>query len=301
MTAFTGQGDVGHANVQQTSRNVPVLVWLLTIPILGLRTVASRAHGQRRNTTGAPGTPASPAATHRRARRSREAAERSRSTDSRCSTWGSTSTQINPNWYDTLRVTRLPSFEDQFGEDGRYFAGVRQSRLGFRSSTPTTVGELEDDLRVRVVRHWCRRRPDDLPSAPCMGRARRDGEPAGTGVPLAIRTRTRTRLEDRGPNWYSLVTATCSSATRRSRSDTSNLMVALARPGASGDQGVYADRVEPRRHHAALAAARFCRRVQAPRGDWGYVRAAGILRRDHSGTIPATTRSISPATRPGGA
>src|SRR6187549_635668 len=24
--------------------------------------------------------------------------------------------QINPNWYDTMRVTRLPSFEDQFGK-----------------------------------------------------------------------------------------------------------------------------------------------------------------------------------------
>ena len=24
---------------------------------------------------------------------------------------------INPNWFDTLRVTRLPSFEGEFGED----------------------------------------------------------------------------------------------------------------------------------------------------------------------------------------
>ena len=51
--------------------------------------------------------------------------------------------QINPNWYDTLRLTRLPSFEKQFGEDHSTFAGVRQSRLGVRSSTPTAVGELK--------------------------------------------------------------------------------------------------------------------------------------------------------------
>jgi hypothetical protein len=25
-------------------------------------------------------------------------------------------TQINPNWFDTMRVTKLPSFQDQFGE-----------------------------------------------------------------------------------------------------------------------------------------------------------------------------------------
>src|SRR5512134_923514 len=41
--------------------------------------------------------------------------------------------QINPNWSDTLRVTRLPSFRDEFGEDGNTFAGVRQSRLGVRT------------------------------------------------------------------------------------------------------------------------------------------------------------------------
>ncbi len=51
--------------------------------------------------------------------------------------------QINPNWYDTLRVTRLPSFDKQFGENHNTFAGVRQSRLGVRSSTPTPVGELK--------------------------------------------------------------------------------------------------------------------------------------------------------------
>src|SRR5689334_22408837 len=44
--------------------------------------------------------------------------------------------QINPNWSDTMRVTRLPSVADQFGRDNNTFAGVRQSRLGVRSSTP---------------------------------------------------------------------------------------------------------------------------------------------------------------------
>src|SRR5262245_8784372 len=37
-------------------------------------------------------------------------------------------TQIDPNWFDTLRVTRLNSFEDEFCCDNNTFAGVRQSR-----------------------------------------------------------------------------------------------------------------------------------------------------------------------------
>ena len=43
--------------------------------------------------------------------------------------------QIHPDWYDTLRVTKLPTVEDEFGHDNSTFAGVRQSRLGVRSTT----------------------------------------------------------------------------------------------------------------------------------------------------------------------
>ena len=50
--------------------------------------------------------------------------------------------QIHPDWFDTVRVTKLPSFEDEFGEDGNSFFSVRQSRLGVRSTTPTDLGDL---------------------------------------------------------------------------------------------------------------------------------------------------------------
>src|SRR6478735_7728907 len=46
----------------------------------------------------------------------------------------------HPNWFDTLRVTQLPSFKDQYGEGGKTYWGVRQSRLGVKSSTPTKYG-----------------------------------------------------------------------------------------------------------------------------------------------------------------
>src|SRR4029453_11996467 len=58
--------------------------------------------------------------------------------------------QINPNWFDTMRVTKLPSFKDQFGEDHNTFAGVRQSRLGVRSSTPTAVGDLKTTFEFEL-------------------------------------------------------------------------------------------------------------------------------------------------------
>src|SRR5688572_32107069 len=50
---------------------------------------------------------------------------------------------IHPNWFDTMRVTKLPSFEGQFGENNSTFASVRQTRFGVRTSSPTSVGELK--------------------------------------------------------------------------------------------------------------------------------------------------------------
>ena len=74
--------------------------------------------------------------------------------------------QINPNWTDTMRVTQLPGFEDEFGKDGSYVCGVRQSRLGVRATTHDPARRVVDPVRVRDVRHRCGRRPDHLPPAP---------------------------------------------------------------------------------------------------------------------------------------
>ena len=57
---------------------------------------------------------------------------------------------INPNWYDTMRVTKLPSFEEQFGKDNRAFASVRQSRLGVKATTPTALGDLKTTFEFEL-------------------------------------------------------------------------------------------------------------------------------------------------------
>ncbi len=50
---------------------------------------------------------------------------------------------INPDWYDALRVTKLPSNAREFLPDGKIFYSVRQSRFGVKSNTPTTLGDLK--------------------------------------------------------------------------------------------------------------------------------------------------------------
>src|SRR5689334_15604193 len=51
--------------------------------------------------------------------------------------------QTDPDWFDVVRTTKLPNFKDQFGKDGNFYAGVRQSRLGFRGYVPTSLGQLK--------------------------------------------------------------------------------------------------------------------------------------------------------------
>ena len=50
--------------------------------------------------------------------------------------------QIDPRWFDAMRINRLPKYKDQFAPDGTWFFGVRQTRFGVKGYTPTTMGDL---------------------------------------------------------------------------------------------------------------------------------------------------------------
>src|SRR5256885_17042895 len=50
--------------------------------------------------------------------------------------------QNDPNWFDVVRPSRLPNVANQFGEDGRTYFGVRQSRFGTRATLPTSNGDV---------------------------------------------------------------------------------------------------------------------------------------------------------------
>ena len=50
--------------------------------------------------------------------------------------------QVDPNWYDVIRPTKLPSFHNEFAPSGTVYAGVRQTRFGVKSASTTPVGDL---------------------------------------------------------------------------------------------------------------------------------------------------------------
>ena len=182
--------------------------------------------------------------------------------------------QINPNWSDTMRVTRLPSFENEFGRDHNTFAGVRQSRLGVRSSTPTSAGELKTQFEFELFGTGVDEGQTTFRLRHAYGELGAFG--AGqTWSPFMDPDVFPNSLEYWGPTgmvffrnvqlrWMPIKGA-------------SNLTIALERPGASGDQGVYSDRVELSGIRARFPIPDISASYKLAR-KWGYLRAAGMLR-----------------------
>ena len=187
-------------------------------------------------------------------------------------------TRINPNWSDTMRVTKLPSFQDQYGKDFSTFAGVRQSRLGVRSSTPTKLegitlkttfefelfgtgaDEGQTTFRLRHVYGEMGRFLAGQTNSPFM-----DGDVFPNS------------LEYWGPTGMVFFRNVQFRYTPIS-DGTNTLMFALERPGASGDQGIYADRVELDGISARFPIPDLSGAYKHSAG-WGYARVAGMLRK----------------------
>jgi hypothetical protein len=184
--------------------------------------------------------------------------------------------QINPDWFDTLRVTKLPSFEHEFGEDSSTFSGVRQSRLGVRTSTPTTLGELKTTFEFELF-------GTGVDSGQTTFRLRHAWGELGHFAagqywsPFTDPDAFPNSLEYWGPTglaWYRNVQFRWTPVT----SEPNSLMFALERPGASGDQGSYADRIELQHIKARFPVPDFTAAYKRTQ-NWGYARAAGQLRR----------------------
>jgi hypothetical protein len=58
--------------------------------------------------------------------------------------------QQDPNWFDVVRPTKLPAFPNEFGHDGRFYSGVRQSRFGVKGYFQTPLGELKTILEYEL-------------------------------------------------------------------------------------------------------------------------------------------------------
>ncbi|HZI43000.1 MAG TPA: DcaP family trimeric outer membrane transporter [Gemmatimonadaceae bacterium] len=183
----------------------------------------------------------------------------------------------NPDWFDVNRPSKLPAFEDEFGHNGHTWFSARQTRFGAKATIPTSRGK-----DIKVVFDW------DL---------------FGVGVD-AGQTTIRPRhmygqwgdfgggqlespfmdldvfpniIEYWGPNgmlFYRNVQVFWQPV---HRDDGTRVTIALERPGASGDAGVVADRIELQNIAPRFPAPDISGEYRLG-GKFGYAKLGAIVR-----------------------
>lgn len=189
---------------------------------------------------------------------------------------GQNFTQIDPDWFDTMRVTKLPSYEKQFGNDNSTFAGVRQSRFGVRTSSPTALGELKTQFEFELF-------GTGVDAGQTTFRLRHAyGELGAFGAgqywsPFMDIDVFPNSIEYWGPTGMVLF-RNVQVRWMPIKEDNRRLTFALERPGASNDAGLLADRIELENVTGRFPMPDFSGHYRMG-GGWGYVQVAGMLRK----------------------
>jgi DcaP outer membrane protein len=183
---------------------------------------------------------------------------------------------INPSWFDVVRPTQLPSFAGQYGADGNTYFGVRQTRFGVKSSTPTAAGTLKTLFEWELFGTGVDAGQTTFRLRHAWGEMGHFG--AGqTWSPFMDIGVFPDSIEYWGPNSMVFFRNVQVRWTPIEKGD-SNVQIALERPGASSDGGAYAGRIELANVVPQFKWPDLSGHVKYA-GHWGYVQAAGIVRK----------------------
>jgi DcaP outer membrane protein/Carboxypeptidase regulatory-like domain len=181
---------------------------------------------------------------------------------------------IDPNWFDTMRINRLPSSEDQFGEDGSTFAGVRQTRFGAKSYSPTALGELRTTFEFELFGVGVDEGQTTFRLRHAYGEVGKFGAGQYWSPFMDIDVFPNS-LEYWGPTGM-VFFRNVQVRYMPIQGDT-RLTLAVERPGASGDTGEFADRIELQDVQGRSPMPDFTGEYRLGGQSWGYVEVAGLL------------------------
>ena len=191
----------------------------------------------------------------------------------------------DPDWFDVMRPTKLPSFDGEFGDDGRTYAGVRQSRFGVKGYIPAGTGEIKTIFEFELFGVG----PDAGQTTFRLRHAWGEYKKWGAGQswsPFMDIDVFPNSIEYWGPN--GMVFFRNVQLRYMPMQGENQVYVALERPGASGDPGQFVS--DP---GIADVSARFplpdLSAHYRMNRDWGHLQIAAILRRmewDDAGNIP---------------
>ena len=183
--------------------------------------------------------------------------------------------QSDPDWPDVLRPTKLPSYENEYSNDGHFYSGVRQSRLGFASTSPTPYGELKTVIEFDLVGVGDDAGKTALHLLKAWGEFGDFGAGQYNSVFMDADLFPNT-IEYWGPSgmvFYNNVQIRWTPW----RDGDSRFAVSIERPGGSGDGGEFRDYIATRGIIGDFERPDIAAHYRWA-SDWGHFQAAGILR-----------------------
>jgi hypothetical protein len=181
----------------------------------------------------------------------------------------------DPLWFDVIRPTKLPSFPGEFAPNGKTYFGVRQTRFGVKSSTPTKYGELKTQFEFELFGVGAEAGETNFRLRHAYGELGQFGAGQYWSPFMDIDVFPNS-LEYWGPNamvFFRNVQFRWMPLKGRNA-----VTIALERPGATADQGRFQDRIELQGVEPKFDLPDLSGNVRFTR-DWGYFQAAGMLRR----------------------
>jgi hypothetical protein len=148
---------------------------------------------------------------------------------------------IDPSWFDVQRPTKLPAFENEFGRDGSVFFSVRQTRFGVKSFLPAGDAEIKTTFEWEMFGVGADAGQTTIRLRHAYGEVGKFGAGQYWSPFMDIDVFPNT-LEYWGPNGMAFF-RNVQLRFMPIQGD-SRLTIALERPGASADAGLYAGRVE---------------------------------------------------------
>ncbi len=184
--------------------------------------------------------------------------------------------QNNPDWYDVVRPSRLPKVANEFGEDGHFYVSARQSRFGTRATLPTADGDVTAQFEFDMYGVGKDAGLTTIRLRHAWGQWKQIGGGQTNSQFMDVDVFPNT-IEYWGPNGMLFLRNPQVFYEIFRDSNGSNARVAIEAPGASGDAGQFADRVELQNVKGRFPSPDFTGHYRYA-DKWGYVQLGGALR-----------------------
>ncbi len=185
--------------------------------------------------------------------------------------------QNNPDWFDVNRPTKLPAFRHEFGGDNHTWFSARQTRFGVKSSVPAGNADLKTVFDFDLFGVGI----DAGQTTIRLRHAYGQWGMVGAGqleTPFMDLDVFPNILDYWGPNGMIFFRNVLVFVEPINEEKGFKVQIALERPGASGDGGRFADRIELQNIVGRFPWPDLSAGVWYQDPKWGHVKIAGIVR-----------------------